>query len=234
MTTLRDLPEGGSSPRPAMPRLTRKALADEVYEALRAMVMDSALAAGTRLTTDALATELGVSRTPVRESLVRLEAEGLVNKRAQIGYAVAAPLDGRSLEELFAVRLLLEPAAARLAAEWATQSQVDELEANDPALRAVPASGSPYEDYRAFVSEDARFHSHIARASGNRTLHESIDRLHAHVHTYRLWTHGGTPINAMKEHAAIADAVRQRDPQAAEEAMREHLTGSLERLRTAL
>ncbi|ELS58240.1 putative transcriptional regulator [Streptomyces viridochromogenes Tue57] len=209
-------------------------LADEVYEALKAMLMNNAVDPGQRLTTDSLAQEMGVSRTPVREGLARLESEGLVVKRPLAGYLVTPPLDRKALEELYTVRLLLEPAAARLAALHATEEQIEQLTADNPALLHAPASGARYEDYQAFAAEDGRFHDLLAAASGVSLLHECIRRLHAHVHTYRLWPRAGTPIEALREHAAILDALRRRDAAGAEEAMRAHLEGAHARLTNAL
>ncbi|MFI8221427.1 GntR family transcriptional regulator [Streptomyces sp. NPDC085932] len=220
--------------RPRLRRPRRTVLADEVYDSLKAMLMNNAVEPGSRLTTDALAQEMGVSRTPVREGLARLESEGLVVKRPLAGYLVTPPLDRKALDELYTVRLLLEPAAARMAAVHATDQQIRDLVPDDPALRDAPASGAGYEDYQDFATEDGRFHDLLAAASGVSLLQESIRRLHAHVHTYRLWPSAGTPIEALREHAAIVEALRRRDPGGAEEAMRTHLTGAHARLTHAL
>jgi len=207
-------------------------VADEVYESIKALLMDDAFEPYTRLTTDWIATELGVSRTPVRESLARLETEGLLVKRPMAGYHVAPQLDRNGLEELYTVRLLLEPAAARLAASSATAAQLNALAPKK--LGAVPNRHATYREYRSAASEDARFHDGVAEASGNALLRQAISRLHASVHTYRLWAHtSDLPIAATEEHTAVLDALRQRDPAAAEAAMRAHLDGAQARLRVA-
>src|SRR5262245_38899724 len=94
----------------------RVTLADGVYESIKALIMDHAVAPGDRTTIDALASQLGVSPTPVREALARLESDGLVRKRPLAGYTTTPLLSRAQFEELFEMRLLLEPAAARRAA----------------------------------------------------------------------------------------------------------------------
>jgi DNA-binding GntR family transcriptional regulator len=223
-------------PAPSRPAvgggLRRTALADEAYERLKALLMDNTFEPGARLTTDYLAEQLQVSRTPVRESLVRLEAEGLLVKRPMAGYSVRPPLDQVGLDHLYTVRSLLEPEATRLAASNATDEQLASLRQAGP--RSTPSTRGRYEDYRAFVTLDADFHDTVALASGNTLLRESIQRLHAHIHTYRLWAYGSAePIAALREHAVITEALCARDPATAEAAMRAHLQGAHARLSTA-
>src|SRR3954453_11508502 len=102
--------------RPVAAGLRRAVLADGVYEAIKALIMDQHVEPGAKINMDALARELEVSPTPVREALARLEADGLVTKKALVGYTAAALLDAEGLDELFEMRLLLEPAAASWAA----------------------------------------------------------------------------------------------------------------------
>src|SRR5919202_2566625 len=96
--------------------LRRLTLTDDVYEAVKSLIMDHRLAPGERVTIDALARQLEVSPTPVREALARLEADGLVRKRPLAGYTATPLLTRAEFEELFEMRMLLEPAAARRAA----------------------------------------------------------------------------------------------------------------------
>src|SRR3954451_23880770 len=103
--------------RPVAAGLRRAVLADGVYEAVKALIMDRHLEPGAKINMDALARDLDVSPTPVREALARLEADGLVTKRALVGYTAVPLLDAAGLTELFELRKLLEPAAARWAAE---------------------------------------------------------------------------------------------------------------------
>jgi DNA-binding GntR family transcriptional regulator len=224
---------GPAGDQSGLRRITHTGLGDEVYERLKALLIDNTFPPDTRLTTDFLANSLGVSRTPVRESLARLEVEGLLVKRPMAGYSVSPPLDRRGLEELFEVRLLLEPAAAMLAAVKITSSQLADI--HPQLVPAAPTTVSGYDDYRAFVAADALFHDQVAVASGNSRLRESIRRLYAHLHTYRLWAQrAATTIESMTEHARVARTLAEHDAAGAEQAMRDHLEGSLARLFAAL
>ncbi|GIG91818.1 GntR family transcriptional regulator [Plantactinospora endophytica] len=95
----------------------RTTLADDVYESVRALVMDHAVAPGERINIDALARRLEVSPTPVREALARLEADGLVRKRPLAGYTAAPLLTRAEFDELVEMRLILETASAHRVAE---------------------------------------------------------------------------------------------------------------------
>src|SRR5262245_5547872 len=117
-----------ASPTP-VPRLRRSTLSEDVYEALKALVMESVLAPGDRVNIDALARDMGVSPTPIREALARLESEGLVRKRPLAGYTVTPLLSRQEFNDLVDIRLLLEGAAARWAAARANDEQRGQIEA---------------------------------------------------------------------------------------------------------
>src|ERR1700748_161527 len=102
----------------------RSVLADEIYEILKSKLMDNVVEPGGRLSIDGLSRDLKVSPTPIREALARLESDGLVVKKAPHGYTAASLLDAASFEELFKMRLLLEPACASWAAEAAQRDQI--------------------------------------------------------------------------------------------------------------
>jgi DNA-binding GntR family transcriptional regulator len=130
----------------------RVTLADDVYEAVRALLMDHAVAPGERVNIDALARRLEVSPTPVREALARLEADGLVRKRPLAGYTAAPLLTRAEFEELVEMRLILETAAAQRAAERAAAGRAAEDTAAGRAAggaAAEPATGRPDTDEAA-------------------------------------------------------------------------------------
>jgi DNA-binding GntR family transcriptional regulator len=141
----------------------REILTDSVYEAVKALVMDRRIAPGARINIDRLARDLHVSPTPIREALARLESDGLVTKEALRGYSVAGLLDLPSFLQLYEMRLLLEPAAARKAAEVMTKEDLRAM-GQQVATMQQARIGETYEEYRLFAAEDARFHDTIARA----------------------------------------------------------------------
>jgi len=199
------------------------------------MILDQQVAPGEHLNIDTLAPRLGVSQTPIREALARLEAEGLVVKEQPRGRYVVSPLlDAASFEHLFEVRLLLEPEAASLAATRIGKAEVRALEHAARALEGA-GHGRLYREYRGFASHDARFHELIAGASGNPTLKDSIIRLRSHHQLSRLYKgHGVDAAEGIAEHQAILEAIRSGEARSAAAAMRRHIEGSRGRLRTFL
>jgi len=209
-----------------LPRHKRSLLGDDVYQTLSAAVLEHILSPGDRINIDAIARELDVSPTPVREALARLESEGLVRKRPLAGYTVSPLLTRAEFADMFDMRLLLECAAARWAAERATGDQRAELVAE--AARTI-AGGDGHEWHAAFTALDARLHDLVAQAAANPLLHDSITRLHAHLQLHpRFFPYAQTTVTN-DEHQRIAAAIRDADPDRAEAAMRTHLTLARER-----
>jgi len=216
----------------------RTTLADDVYESVRALVMDHAVAPGARINIDALARRLEVSPTPVREALARLESDGLVRKRPLVGYTAAPLLSRTEFDELVEMRLILETEAARRTAERVAErtsgepvdGPVDLAELRREAELPDPVPGTEgFAAIAAFTAQDARFHHLLAQRSGNRMLHEAVVRLRAHLHLFRLHfpsAHHGT---SGREHLRIVDAVATGDPDAAGSAMRAHLLAAADR-----
>lgn len=202
---------------------------ESVYEAIKGLLMDNFLTPGSRLSIDRLSRELEVSQTPVREALTRLESDGLVVKKPNAGFIVAPLLSGATLGDLYEIRLVIEPLAARRAAE---SSRVDDVERMRAALRgAVPvAGGDTYGAYREFALMDAKLHLAIAAAGGNPFITEALERLRPHTQTYRLYYRSGIAANTVAEHAAVVDAIAAADPERAELMMRRHLEASRDRL----
>ncbi|WP_372481904.1 GntR family transcriptional regulator [Streptomyces fuscigenes] len=207
----------------------RQVLADSVYEAVKAMVMDHEIQPGARVGIEALARALDVSPTPVREALARLEADGLVTKRSLAGYRATELLTPAGLDELFEMRLLLEPRAAALAAQHADDTELDAIENLVEEMRRRPGTGDRYAVYRGFAALDQRFHDTVARASGRVLLAEAVGRLHSHLHIFRLGSIAGAGPLTLAEHDRILRAILRRSPERAADAMRDHLTASLER-----
>lgn len=204
----------------------RSVLADQVYKEILARLMDGKLESGDPLSIDGTARELGVSPTPVREALARLESTGLVVRAALRGYRVAPMLSQAELMDLMAARLLLEPHNAELACTRADDAFLGALEASIDELRQAP-NGPQFSDYRSYWEADERFHRLIAEHTGNKFLVAAYDSLGGHVHRFRLF--GGTGVrdarSAIEEHALILDAMRRGNAGAAREAMAAHIGG---------
>jgi len=208
----------------------RQVLADDVYEALKAMVMDHVVRPGDRVSIDGLARELEVSPTPVREALARLESEDLVVKEPLKGYRATSLLTLEEFDDLYRFRRLIEPWAARRAAERITPDGATQVRAElDSAVLPLTAD---YEGYKALTAHDTRFHALITRLSGSEQVRLAFERTHCHLHIFRLHYERDIGPEALAEHRRIADAVVDGDGDAAEAAMLDHLESAMaERLR---
>jgi DNA-binding GntR family transcriptional regulator len=211
----------------------RSVLADEIYEILKSKLMDNIVEPGARLSIDGLSRDLKVSPTPIREALARLESDGLVAKRAHHGYTAAPLIDKRAFDELFRMRLLLEPACAAWAAQTATARQITTMEKLITEM-GEPVSGDDYESYKAFAAQDAAFHLALAVATGVSLMVETLERLRPHTQLYRLYYTVGITDDALREHERVLTAVTHRDEAGAAEAMSAHLSASRARLAVAL
>lgn len=211
-----------ATPRVRVP--TRRVLADDVYEAVKEYLIDRQAQPGERIVIDRLAVELGVSPTPLREALARLEADRLVVKEPHRGYTVAPELDAAGFRDLYEMRLLVEPAAAALAAERADAAQLRTLASAVERMEKA-GSGMRYRHFRQFLEADALFHETLGEASRNRFLQETVTRLRTHQVTARLYVDQGVPDrrDATTEHSEILAAIVERDAARAETLMRRHL-----------
>jgi DNA-binding GntR family transcriptional regulator len=213
---------------PALENLTgdRSTLTTRSLEALRAAIVDGRLEAGERYSVAQLAERFGVSRTPVREALLVLERQGVVRFERNRGVRVLETT-AHDLEEVFALRLLLEVPATRRACELLSKDDLGALDHELAAMSALAREG----DEGAFMAHDKAFHEVILRASGNRRLATIVSQLRDHVRFRGASTVGRSrDLDAIRtEHVAILEALHARDPRAAADAMRAHLleTGRL-------
>ena len=179
--------------------------AETVYGEIRRRILNGILKPSEPLNQEALAPELGVSVTPVREAIRRLEAEGLVQFQAH-KLAIITPLTHGELSEIYDVRLKLDPYAASLATQAANDDDLDEIE----RLAEAPSRTNQLEQMRLNHS----FHRAIYMRSGNSTLTEILDRLWERTDRYRvtLFTRDAELLAATREHIEIAQAMRLRQP----------------------
>lgn len=199
---------------------------EEVFEIIRADLMSLRIPPDSRISIDNLARELGVSQTPIREALSMLEAMGLVTRRRFAGYCSAPQLTTRQLNDLYELRLIIEPVAAGLAAQRMSAQQLEQIR----ELARSMEPGESRTSYDRFAVQDSQLHDLIAAASGNQLIQDSLARLHAHLHIFRLRFHSEVTTEARTEHAELIDALSRRDPAEAEAAMRRHIKKSYDRM----
>lgn len=208
-----------------------RSLSDQAYYRIRELIVTLELAPGSVVSERDLMARLGVGRTPVREALRDLAREQLVEVFPRRGIFVSGVEVG-DIAGLSEVRLVLESKAARLAAERrndadraGTEALLDEL--------SETASGL---DERGLIDLDQRIHRHVYRCTHNPFLAATLEEYY--VLTLRIWFLALDRVErldtAIREHHAILEAVRDSDPERAEEAMRSHVAGFERAIRAVL
>lgn len=204
--------------------IAKTSLAESVYQRILEAILSGTLAGGMELSEVALAAELGVSRTPVHEALLRLAADGLVEDLAS-RQARVARFTRQDLANIYEVRRILEPAAAELAAAKMTGEQLAELRAAADALDAAKVK----RDWaNRAIDFDLRFHDEVAAAAGNERLRQEIVKYRRLVRAFCRAT--GTRDNlqqAFAEHQRLLAALEARDARAARRAMDDHIAARL-------
>jgi DNA-binding GntR family transcriptional regulator len=206
-----------------------KGLADAVYRTLVDHLISKRIQPGQRMSIDALSRDLDVSQTPIRQALMQLEKEGLLTRVHLSGYRAAPLLTWEQFDQLFQMRILLEPFAAGKAALHHTAEQAGRMLEAEQQMAGMAVAPDRL-SYGEFARADARLHDLIAQASGNPFLAQAQIRLHAHVHLFRLYYDASVPQDAIGEHEQLLAAIAERDEAAAEQVMRRHLRASRARL----
>lgn len=200
--------------------IARSALYQEVAERLRTRIFAHEMLPGSWIDEQALAESFGISRTPMREALKVLAAEGLVTLRPRRGCYVSEVTD-RDLDEVFPVLALLEGRCALEAARKAGPTDVRRLEAIHDRLERAAAAA----DVERFFEANQAFHKALQELAGNRWLNQAIEDLRKVLklvrrHSLRV---EGRMMESLNEHRQVMAALRDRDAAAAERAMHAHL-----------
>lgn len=193
------------------------ARSEHVYQRLRDAIQQGEIKSGDRVMEIQVADWLNVSRTPVRDAIRRLEAEGILEHEPRNGLVVAR-LDRQAVLELYVMREMLEGTAARLCARHASEMEIQDL------ADLVERERQLGEDYEALARHNRRFHEAIRRGAHNRYLQKSlaaVDELGLLGSPLMLLPHRARA--AATEHARLVDAIQRRDAEAAEEAARQHV-----------
>ncbi len=224
-----------SLPSPAQPatitiaplEVRSASLAEQAYASLRTLILDRKISAGSPLQEGRLAEELRISRTPMREALVRLAGEGLLVRRDARSYAVRA-LGTKEYFDCMRAREIIEGEAIVLAVDKISDAQIDDLEAD---LKSFDAGEHDETEHWHF---DDRFHLIISTASGNVVLPRLVEELRVNARLFRLHS----PLHRQREnhdeHGEIIRALRARDPVLARDAMRAHLRSLQEDVKRAI
>lgn len=184
------------------------------YEYIRDKILSGEIPGGTKLVEERLAEELGVSRTPIRESIRKLEQEGLVKQKK-----VFNPTSS-DLRNIFQVRILLEGFAARYAATYMDESTLESLE----ECITIAKNGNTDE----IMIANEKFHDIIVRATKNPVMIDIIDRMQSIIYLFRKTVVYHKRPFLIDEHQLIFDAISEHNADKAEELMKEHLQTDLD------
>jgi DNA-binding GntR family transcriptional regulator len=195
-------------------------LADMVYETIRQSIMDKTLAPGARLTESGLAQQLGVSKTPVREALLRLRRIGVIEPDGVRGGQVIRP-SRSAIREAYEVREALEVFAVRSVAARVRGNELERI--CDTAARSLEHAERG--DQAGFREWDFAFHRAIAEAAANPRLKEMIEDVFTLIGTLRQrdFPDSRWSVDCARGHVEMADAIARRDVERAESAAREHI-----------
>ena len=209
-------PKHFASPEKRAPALRR----DQTYKALRDAIQKGELKPGTRLREVEVAQWLGMSRTPVREALSRLEADGLIVNDPHRGMIVTE-LDRRMVSELYVMRQVLEGTAAALAARHASDEEI-------AALREIADRDRGNSEPARLASNNRLFHDALYLCAHNRYLLKTLNTLRESMALLGDTTLAlpGRSETALEEHQAIIAAIEGHDPVAAEAAARAHINAA--------
>ena len=206
------------APRPAEAAGT--SLVDGAYRAMRAKILDNVWAPGHRALEQELALELGMSRTPVREALIRLQEEGLVEVVPRHGMSVL-PVSADDMRDIYEMLTALESTAAELAVRRRPgEAQLKPLlDASRDMARALKE-----DDLDAWAAADESFHRHLVALSGNRLLIDAVQNCWDRAHRARMVTlrMRPKPTHSTREHMEVVENIRSGDARAAFEAHRAH------------
>lgn len=208
----------------------QQSLADAVYERLKQEILECRLAPGETIVENALAIRFGVSKGPVREALKRLVGLDLLRSMPRVGYAVTGIKVG-DIDDIFDLRIAIEPQAVRRAMERMTPADLDRLEAaaaGEPAARQAPEG----ERGSVLVQANKDFHVEIARLSGNtrleRMITDLIDQLERVIRLLALDLD-----DVPDEHLGLVRLMRGGDEDRAAQNMAEQLIANHQRMRSA-
>jgi DNA-binding GntR family transcriptional regulator len=220
-------------------------LIEDIAAQIRDKIASGEYKAGDQLKQEVLAREFNVSRTPIREALSRLEARGIITQQLRRSAVVTTP-SSRDILEAYQIRAQLEGLAVQLAAKWITDAELADLRhSHDLFVRAVmdlmvPGPGVPnskqlvakrQEASRRWISTNSAFHSAIASCSHNRKLNALLHDLRA-GHTEGIMTASAFGMDVyrmetnIRHHEAILAALEARNPEAAKQAMTDHIMES--------
>jgi DNA-binding GntR family transcriptional regulator len=196
-------------------------LREKILEMIRDAILKGTLKPGERVSEPELAERFGISRTPIREAFRQLESEGYLEVIPRKG-AVVASLSERDIEEFYAIKIILEGFAAKMAAENLTEKDIERLEAINERLQKIADEG----DVKNFFRVHNEFHDVFIKAAGNDKLYEMINQLVMKFKRLRLasLSQPGRMEISVEEHRNMIEAFKNHDGDRADNLVRHAAT----------
>lgn len=205
---------------PQFEKITKGSISSSVYSHIKENILSGAIAPGAHLLEAQIAEQMGISRAPVREAFLQLEADGLVEARVNQGTFVRV-LSNDDVWEIYTARSLIEGYAASLAAERATPEDIERLRKLLNDVLDTAKKG----EYQATVVADFNFHRMIWQISGHKILGEILQRLENQI---RMFMAMQAPLfehlyDSVKDHKEIFEFISRGDPEAARSSTETHI-----------
>ena len=196
-------------------------LREKILETIRDAILKGSLKPGERVSEPDLAERFGISRTPIREAFRQLESEGYLKVVPRKG-AVVASLSERDIEEFYAIKIILEGFAARMAADKLTEKEIERLESINERLHKIAEEG----DVKTFFRVHNEFHEVFIKAAGNDKLSEMINQLVMKFKRLRLasLSQPGRMIVSIEDHHDMIQAFKDHDGNRADSLVRHAAT----------
>lgn len=209
------------------PKLKRTFMKDEAYNILRKWIITGELQPGTKLRDQDLSDTLGISRTPIREALLRLEHDGLVITKAN-RWTLVSPIDLKEAENIYSVVWTLESLAMEQAFPHISSKDIEELELYNENLNKIMNT----EDQFAKLQADNEFHNKIIELSNNAELPKLLSGLKVRIQRMEIhyFSKVATMHTSYPEHQQIIDTMKKQDLNLAIEAMKANWKNSLDRI----
>lgn len=211
--------------------MSRTLLSERVFEELQNSILNGDLAPGDPLPEIRLSEEMGVSRTPVREAIGKLELEGLVRTIPNRGTMVVG-ISEKDIDDIFTIRMYVEGLAARWAAQYVTEQQLEEMR----SIVDLQAFYVEKEDFLQIWQLDSRFHSLLYNASGSPVLKQVLSSLHHYIQRVRELSimRPGRAVSSVQEHQNILSAIEGHNGELAEKLTCEHIRNAHQNIQKEL
>jgi GntR family transcriptional regulator, rspAB operon transcriptional repressor len=206
-------------------KIHRQSLSEQVYYYIKRLILSGEIMGGERIPEEKVARQFGVSRTPIREALSRLEEYGLIQMKPR-SYAMVVALEPREAGQLAVIRSQLETLAVSLLTDCGTDEDFRELDFLAQECNALITGG----DIAAAFEKDSLLHLEIARRTGNRHLYEIYEKLDAKIQLLRLVLRLPVEklIQYIKHHDEIIHSMKRRDKETAVALMKHHVMNQLD------